>query len=209
MGLRTAVGTNAAVSAGRRGDITEGLQGKGDHGPLRPAGAGATARCGRAAAQDSSELAGNANGIRLTFAATPDAVRAALAQVTDGLRDVLLPDECGALEIVLAEVLNNVAEHAYAGTSPGQVELSVAVDAASVRCRVCDEGVELPGILVSAPVPDMGPGFDPADLQEGGYGWHLIHALTSALTYERRGNRNTLDLELPRSGNGRGRPAGA
>lgn len=204
MGLRSVVGSSSAERAVHGRDMSAELRGEDDHGPSNPARPAMAASGDGAAARNNEDTDGGGNAIRLTFTATPGEVRAALAQVTGALQEALFPDEIGALEIVLAEVLNNVAEHAYAGTSPGRVELSVAAETARIRCRVCDHGVELPGILVSAPVPDTGPGFDPGELQEGGYGWHLIHALTSALSYERRGSLNTLELELPRTGGGRG-----
>ncbi len=124
------------------------------------------------------------------------AVRQALAAVMDGLSGIGLgPDGLATTELVLAEVLNNVAEHAYADDPFGLVELHVRRLPDRLRCRVIDAGKPMPGGLVPAGEPLPVPG--PVDaLPEGGFGWFLIHTLATNLVYARRGGRNDLSFEI-------------
>ncbi|WP_372605603.1 ATP-binding protein, partial [Actibacterium sp.] len=63
----------------------------------------------------------------MRFAGTPESVRAALNGVRGWLSQGDYCDEsCGDAELVLAELLNNIAEHAYAQAPGGPVELSLA-----------------------------------------------------------------------------------
>jgi serine/threonine-protein kinase RsbW len=116
----------------------------------------------------------------------------------------LTPDQRGTVEVVLAEVLNNVAEHAYAG-GPGQISVSLHLQGAALACLVTDSGVAMPeGQLPAGVLP--GQGADPdssyadlalSDLPEGGFGWHLIRHLTEGLHYERVGGQNRLSFTIP------------
>jgi serine/threonine-protein kinase RsbW len=127
----------------------------------------------------------------LVIRAEPASVRAALGQVTSSSPVVeLAPDQRATVELVLAEVLNNVAEHAYAGTS-GHVAVTVALDRDGLRCDVVDEGVSMPGgVLPRGDLPT-----DP--MAEGGFGWHLIRSLTRNLQYRRQRGANRLSFVVP------------
>lgn len=97
-------------------------------------------------------------------------------------------------ELILAEVLNNVVEHAYAaGTGP--VELTVERRDDGLECVVADEGKPLPPGMV--PGDDVPAQADPDSLPEGGFGWHIIRCLTSNLAYQREGGINRLMLHVP------------
>ena len=96
-------------------------------------------------------------------------------------------------ELILAEVLNNVVEHAYAeGTGP--VELTVGILPGGLSCEVADQGKPLPSGMV--PPPDL-PEASPDSLPEGGFGWHIIRCLTSDLSYTRESGENRLTLQIP------------
>ncbi len=96
-----------------------------------------------------------------------------------------------AAELVLAEALNNVAEHAYA-LRPGEIELSLERVVGAVAVRIADRGASMPlGILPAGIAPD------PAALPEGGFGWHLIRSLTTDLCYRRHEGWNLLTFRLP------------
>lgn len=111
----------------------------------------------------------------------------------DGIRD----DDLWTLELILAEALNNVTEHAYAGAS-GPVELEVEQRAGGLCCRVSDHGRPMPDD--DAPNPPL-PVIEPPDhLPEGGFGWHIIRSLTADLTYRRLEGCNTLTMLVPASG---------
>lgn len=133
--------------------------------------------------------------LNLAFTGSPEGVRGALADLRTFLRGAALDeDAAGTAEIVLAEVLNNVAEHAYEMRGEGKVSLAVALNAHHLSIDVTDAGAPLPGLDLPAGHP---PRLDSeCDLPEGGFGWFLIHQLTSALHYHRVNGCNHLHLEL-------------
>ncbi|WP_245605407.1 ATP-binding protein [Roseicyclus elongatus] len=47
------------------------------------------------------------------------------------------------------------------------------------------------------PPPPTLAGHAATDLPEGGFGWLLIHQISTALTYRRDGGENRLSLTLP------------
>lgn len=135
-------------------------------------------------------------GLTLSFEADPVAIRHALEGmlVSPPLSD-LRGDDRSMAELVLAEVLNNVAEHAY-GEAGGKVDVGLYPDAGGVRCLIVDQGRPMPGgQLPKGRLPD---GADVAleDLPEGGFGWHLIRSLCSDLTYSRVDGQNRLSFVL-------------
>jgi serine/threonine-protein kinase RsbW len=139
-----------------------------------------------------------AEGLHLVLQASPLAVRDSLAQMLAAppLRD-LSPDARGTAEVVLAEVLNNIAEHAYPD-GPGPVVVTLTPVTAGTQCLVVDQGIAMPGArLPEGRLPSANTGLD--DLPEGGFGWHLIHSLTRDLAYVRDGSCNRLRFLLPRT----------
>lgn len=130
----------------------------------------------------------------------PQAIRlrleGTLTGVREGIDHVLALPPCaqlsviqlGTLRVLLAEVLNNIVEHAYAGGA-GPIRLTLAQGPAGLLVGVEDDGAPMPGGHVPQgrpPVPDH--------LPEGGFGWHMIRCLTSSLRYERCGGTNRLWL---------------
>jgi serine/threonine-protein kinase RsbW len=97
-------------------------------------------------------------------------------------------------EIVLAEVLNNVVEHAYA-QGPGDIELSLDCRDDGVAVCITDSGLPMPGGALPEGRPQV-LGAIP-DLPEGGFGWFLIRSMTRDLTYRREGGRNRLCFIIP------------
>jgi serine/threonine-protein kinase RsbW len=130
----------------------------------------------------------------LVFTADPAAVRAALARLLAAAPvQGLAEDDRGTVELVLAEVLNNVAEHAYAGGS-GPVEVGLCATPLGIACRIVDKGFAMPGgKLPDGTLPDVAP----PDFPEGGFGWHLIRSLTADLTYARSAGQNRLSFLIP------------
>ena len=134
--------------------------------------------------------------MRIIFPSTPISVRAALKRALQGLADLRLGrDERDKVELVLAEVMNNVCEHAYRGLTEGVIELHVERDGAGLLCHVLDDGLPMPG-----GEPPGGPPVEldrsAHELPEGGFGWFLIHELTSDLAYQRIDGRNRLTFRL-------------
>lgn len=133
-----------------------------------------------------------APALRLDLRADPLAVRHGLQQL---LADPLLAGQ-GAdlrdrLEIVLAEVLNNIVEHAYAG-QPGPIRLRLRSGAAGLHVLAEDEGRAMPP--QGLPAGRMPPS---AAAPEGGFGWCLIRALSRDLGYWRGPGCNRLRLVVP------------
>jgi serine/threonine-protein kinase RsbW len=105
--------------------------------------------------------------------------------------------------IVLAEVLNNVEEHAYEGQADRPVRVDLRVDPDAVRCIVEDAGHPVPAACLSAsPMPGADPR-KPADWPEGGFGWAIVHRLAGEVGYARRGDRNRLRFSIDRDRGGR------
>lgn len=147
--------------------------------------------------QPAPDLATGPADLRLAFMATPHAIR-------DGLQRMLaLPPLCGLpedrrgnAELVLAEVLNNVAEHAYA-EGPGQVVVSIARMAQGLRCVIVDQGKAMRGGALPEGRLQASLGLPLDNLPEGGFGWHLIRRLTLDLGYRRVDGCNRLEFTLP------------
>lgn len=132
--------------------------------------------------------------IHLVIASDQLAVRQALAELLAA--PSLCSMECdlrGRVEIVLAEVLNNIVEHAYAHHQ-GEISLELSTDPTGIACCIQDSGAEMPGLIL--PEGKLAP-HDPDDLPEGGFGWFLIRTLTEDLSYRRHGGTNELRFRLP------------
>ncbi|WP_431297839.1 ATP-binding protein [Tabrizicola sp. BL-A-41-H6] len=102
----------------------------------------------------------------------------------------------GTTELVLAEVLNNIVEHAYAGGN-GQIALSLGLSSAGLAVRISDNGLAMPGGAVPAGLLPTDPDGPAATLPEGGFGWFLIRSLTRDLCYDRKDGQNHLSFTLP------------
>lgn len=134
--------------------------------------------------------------IRLVFPGEPLAVRQALRRVIETLDDLpLRSEDCGTVEIVLAEVLNNIVEHAYGNKEPGSIDLSIEHGADMLCIELSDCGKPMPGEQ-----PPLGQqavmGHSLEQLPEGGFGWFLIRSMTEHLNYRREQGRNRLSFRL-------------
>ncbi|WP_109464950.1 ATP-binding protein [Albibacillus kandeliae] len=130
------------------------------------------------------------------FAASTEAARDGIEQVVNALRQHGLGGTPLAdVELVLAEVVNNIVEHAYRGREPGLVSVAYVFGASGLILTVRDRGApftanSLPaGHAVDLALPRH-------QLPEGGFGWLLIRRLTSDLSYVRRNGFNRLRLRF-------------
>lgn len=130
---------------------------------------------------------------RLVIRADADAVRAALAALSQThLLRGLSEDARGTAELVLAEALNNIVEHAYA-TDPGVIEVTLEPAPVGLSCLIVDQGRPMPGGQLPHGI------LPPADTEhppEGGFGWFLIRNLSQDLRYARTDGRNRLSFRL-------------
>lgn len=129
-----------------------------------------------------------------SFVASELETREALCTVMGRLRAMGLAEEqAGAIEIALAEVVNNVVEHAYADRPPGDILIRGQMDEMALRVRVTDKGQALPdGRLPDGHPADIsGPR---SGLPEGGFGWYMIRTLAKDIRYVRENGGNHLQL---------------
>ncbi|WP_187428203.1 Serine-protein kinase RsbW [Roseobacter fucihabitans] len=125
------------------------------------------------------------------------AVREALRKFLNALDPLNLDEEAaGTVELVLAEALNNIVEHAYPQQeSCGPIALSCNHLADGLHVRIVDEGKEMPG--GAEPSGNQASlDVDHGDLPEGGFGWFLIHDLAKDVKYQRIGVKNQLSIRL-------------
>lgn len=126
-----------------------------------------------------------------TFGSVSDTLR----EVTKTLRLLgFSTEDCGSTELVLAEVLNNIVEHAY-GEAVGPIDLRISTGAGGLFCVIRDRGVALPdGKMPMGQA--MGDFTGLEDLPEGGFGWFLIRELARDLLYRRIGNENQFSFRI-------------
>lgn len=133
--------------------------------------------------------------IRIVLQSDAGSVRSALRQLLVAAPMQRLAEaERGTAEIVLAEVLNNIGEHAYA-RARGEIEVTIRPGPHGLACTVIDHGQSMPGSR--PPAGDLPPvAAAVEDLPEGGFGWHLIRILARDLSYRRIADRNELRFLL-------------
>lgn len=131
-------------------------------------------------------------GLRLSFGFDPQQVRGALADLrARWLAGGLSAATCERAELVLAEALNNVVEHAFCRAA-GRIALETCFCPGCIVICLRDEGAPMPGHAI----PAAGKPPDPASLPEGGFGWYLIHSLADELTYLRADQTNVLCMRI-------------
>jgi serine/threonine-protein kinase RsbW len=137
---------------------------------------------------------GMAETTRLTIPSNALAVRDALCALFDALTvDPMPPETREAAQIVLAEALNNIVEHAYA-QSAGEIQVTLSVSTQGVQCDIVDFGLPMPGGTLPEGALVAHGAIE--DLPEGGFGWHLIRTLSQDLNYRRDGGRNLLSFRI-------------
>jgi len=129
--------------------------------------------------------------VEATIPAREERVRALLAEIRTTLdAHGLQSEELASIELVLAEAMNNIVEHAYRDSS-GDVSFSMMPGPKGLHVRLVDTGAALPdGQMPLGQRHEPGTAFE--DLAEGGFGWFLIRELARDLTYERENGRNLL-----------------
>jgi len=102
---------------------------------------------------------------------------------------------CDTAEQVLAEVLNNVVQHAHAEDPEGLIELETLRAGDGVICSIRDNGMAMPELtLPLGALIELGEG--PEHYPERGFGWFLIHTLTQDLDYRRIDGWNLLSFRI-------------
>ena len=137
---------------------------------------------------------------RRVFESDFTAARAALLSSLRALR-ARCPCACllDNVEIVVAEVINNIIEHAHVDCA-GRIELSLFIhpgplsQAPHILCSVRDDGAGMPGEALPPGIGQCNGTAAQDSLAEGGFGWQLIRTLAQDIRYRRRDGLNQLDF---------------
>jgi serine/threonine-protein kinase RsbW len=130
---------------------------------------------------------------RLTLPARVESVRVFHQFVRDGAEAAgLQPADIDKLDLVLEEILVNIARYAYEAGS-GEVDVAYSTQAGSLLVEVTDRGRSF-NPLEAAP-PDLALGL--ADRPLGGLGVLLVKQIVGSLSYRREEGQNTLSFRFP------------
>ncbi|WP_169798714.1 ATP-binding protein [Falsihalocynthiibacter arcticus] len=134
--------------------------------------------------------------INLTLPGNALAVRSALETILEQLKAFGFSGEnCSVTELVMAEVMNNIVEHAYANGDPGPILISISANGSHLAIEIIDHGDPMPRYsLPQATLTNLDCPLD--DLPEGGWGWLIIHEIAEDLVYSRIGAKNHLSFQL-------------
>ena len=138
-----------------------------------------------------------ATDVHISITSSEYAVRDALSRLLDALRPLMLDvEETGTIELVLAEAMNNIVEHAYPpGDRPGPITLTCTPEAGGLRFLIKDTGRPMPNGVTPIGLPvDLSVDFN--ELPEGGFGWFLIQDLARDVVYHRVDDANQLTFRL-------------
>jgi serine/threonine-protein kinase RsbW len=139
---------------------------------------------------------GSDTTLRYQLQSTPEAVRDTLIAIKGALVECNAAEMAGDLwELVVAEVLNNIVEHAYSEKPNGAIELELTFASSRMIASFIDYGAPMPDGALPANTP-ANVDVPIQNLPEGGFGWHFIHTLSDHLNYERSNSRNCLMLEM-------------
>lgn len=124
-------------------------------------------------------------------------IRDGLVELRERLAPLGLAEtDLGSVELVFAEVMNNIAEHAYSWRQDGEMLLTVRYTPEGLACAVTDEGTAMPdGVLPRGAGVD--PGMPVAEMPEGGFGWLIIQRIAADIRYARAVGVNQLSFRVP------------
>jgi len=133
-----------------------------------------------------------------TINADPISVRDTILEIMRRLQHEFPSQSEGIIstEIVLAEVLNNIAEHSYEDSNLGDVSVSVLCTDDMISVETRDYGLPMPGLTPPAAELDSLP-VGVEDLPEGGFGWFFIRSLSTHMEYRRTGSQNIFCVQIP------------
>ncbi len=132
----------------------------------------------------------------------PLSVRQLLVDLRNQLGRALPPDAMGRVELVLAEIMNNIVNHGAPDSGrqddrrARSIHISVACHTNGVACAILDDGAVLPARCLSPPTRQASRA-RALTLPEGGFGWLIIHDLTQSLAYFREEGFNLLAFNVP------------
>lgn len=130
----------------------------------------------------------------LTLAAQAESLSRFTEFVRKGAREAGLPESrMGELDLLIEEILTNIARYAYPLSVPGIVTVTCSVPGpGELTVEVADQGIEFDPLTMDP--PDLTS--DLAIRPVGGLGIFLLKTLAESLTYRREDGWNRLTLGL-------------
>ena len=135
--------------------------------------------------------------IQLNVRSGTQAARVALDGLISGLAPLALDiEEISTVELVMAEALNNIVEHAYPEPDDdGPIAIGCTHKHDGLHVTIMDQGHPMPdGQAPIGMAQDVD--VDLMEMPEGGFGWFLIQNLAKDVRYDRVNNQNRLELRL-------------
>ena len=130
---------------------------------------------------------------RLTLPARVQSVRAFHEFVRGGAVTAGLESaDMDKLDLVLEEILVNIARYAYRGGT-GDVEVAYAADGGALLVEITDRGSDFNPL--EATLPDLTLGL--AERPVGGLGILLVKQIVGSLRYRREMGQNTVSFRFP------------
>lgn len=138
---------------------------------------------------EKSEVAHTPAGLSRTFtswpeeiAALPDVLVAWAEAQGVGMRTI------NYVNLMLDELVSNIARHAYEGRADGRIELSASFD--DFRCVSACVITDRPLILLCQSAPETALDIEAREL--GGLGIHFVKKMADHLSYRRDGDANEI-----------------
>lgn len=123
-------------------------------------------------------------------------VHLVLQRVVDDLTAFKLSEDLlASAEILMAEVINNIIEHAYQSESNQPIEMSLLCTDTTLKFVFLDFGHAMPFGMPPSETPSNLT-HNTEQLPEGGFGWPIIRKLSKNIQYSRRGKVNALAVEM-------------
>ena len=136
--------------------------------------------------------------IRLSVAADYLSVRHGLQEFKTRFANGKSRDiDVNPIELVLAEILNNIAEHGDHASLPEKICLKWALHNNRFSAEISDAGVAYSPLEKIRAARNTKIHHLTTCLKGGGGGGHIISALCSDIHYRRHGNINILKLQIP------------
>ena len=137
----------------------------------------------------------------ISTTSSPLAAREIISQLMVQLRPANLgPDDSSRIELVVAEAVNNIVEHAYPPGAPdGPIQLNVKRRDDTLCILITDQGLGMPDGKAPSGRP-QNVKVNVMDLPEGGFGWFLIRDQAQNVEYRRTAWENRLSFEITING---------
>lgn len=131
--------------------------------------------------------------LQVSIKSVQDEVTNVVGRISEWLRvNGVAQDPIDELELVMAEALNNVVEHAYLYADDGEIDILVRLRQDQLDVTITDKGCKFDG---PPPLKEMDvENMDFEELPEGGFGWNLIRTLTDNVEFEHKNKKNRLTL---------------